>query len=76
MTKGHESRICNSTPTHTDGDEPPRGSGQHDMHMRGVGRVSPVDQSLVRLVSDPQSDGPGFAVLIAASPKIMHRVSD
>lgn len=27
------------------------------MHMRGVGRVSPVDQSLVRLVSDPQSAG-------------------
>lgn len=46
------------------------------MHMRGVGRVSPVDQSLVRLISDPQSGGPGFVVLIAASPKIMHRVSD
>lgn len=33
------------------------GSGGHDTHMRGVGRVSPVDQSLVRLVSDPSPVG-------------------
>lgn len=42
--------------------------------MRGVGRVSPVDQSLVRLVSDPQSDGPGFVNSRLA--QIMQRVSD
>lgn len=30
-----------------------RGGLRNDMHMRGVGRMSPVDQSLVTLVSDP-----------------------
>lgn len=50
MTRGHESKICNSSPIRTAGEG---GSALHEMHMRGVERVSPVDQSLVRLVSDP-----------------------